>query len=436
MVERARVARVSIVGMRRKGPAWTPTLAGVSVAFGTLSAPTNARAQTVPSIDVRTWQPSADPKASLVLEPVTTPGSWRWNVGAWVQYAQDPVVFDQAVGKIRPVTNLVGADVVAGVGLGDRASLGVDVPTFLWQDGTSSLPAGVVQSGKVKASGIGDVAAQGKVTVVSNDRQGVQAGWGLAVLGALSIPTGDRTSFLSDGAFGASVRLLGEYALGIGAVRAVVGYSARSPRTWPDAALGGVTFGSAIPWAIGGVLRPKALSAALDSDDRQLWEIAAHGALPAGPVTPFGLGQAGASSLSPALLAVDDRVTVGHDRDAYVLVGAEVGLDDAVGVPTFRAVVSVGWAPRSHDRDSDGVPDDKDDCPDLPEDRDGIQDADGCPEDDADGDGIVDRDDACPLAAGEASGDPKKNGCPGDAPKPTAPALPPQPQAQPDERPP
>jgi outer membrane protein OmpA-like peptidoglycan-associated protein len=64
------------------------------------------------------------------------------------------------------------------------------------------------------------------------------------------------------------------------------------------------------------------------------------------------------------------------------------------------------------DRDGDGIPDMSDKCPDQPEDKDGIQDADGCPEDDADHDGIPDAQDACPLEPGQPSPDPKRNGCP------------------------
>jgi OOP family OmpA-OmpF porin len=398
--------------------ACTPTLAARIVTFGvTFSAcvafEASAPAQTAPSIDVRTWMPSPDPKASLVLEPTTTPGPWQWNVGAWAHYAQDPVVLrDAANGAIRPVAHLVATDLVAGIGLGARASVGIDVPAFLWQDGASSLAPAVVRGGKVTASGVGDVSAIGKVTVVSNDRHGTRIGLGLAVLGAVSIPTGDRASFASDGSVGASARLLGEVALGVGAVRAIAGYSARTPRGWPDGAPGEVTFGNSIPWAIGGVFRPMVFAKGIDVADRQLWEIAAHGALPAGPVAPFGTGEPGAAKLSPALLAIDDRVALGHDRDTYFLVGADIGLDTAIGVPVVRAVASLGWAPRSHDQDADGVPDDVDECPDLPEDRDGVQDADGCPEDDADGDGILDRDDACPIVAGAPSDDPTKNGCP------------------------
>jgi OOP family OmpA-OmpF porin len=68
--------------------------------------------------------------------------------------------------------------------------------------------------------------------------------------------------------------------------------------------------------------------------------------------------------------------------------------------------------PAPSDRDGDGIPDDIDKCPDNPEDFDGIQDEDGCPETDADNDGIPDAQDACPLVPGQPDPDPKKNGCP------------------------
>jgi outer membrane protein OmpA-like peptidoglycan-associated protein len=68
--------------------------------------------------------------------------------------------------------------------------------------------------------------------------------------------------------------------------------------------------------------------------------------------------------------------------------------------------------PAPSDRDGDGIPDEFDKCPDQPEDKDGIDDEDGCPEDDADNDGIPDTKDACPKEPGQPDPDPKKNGCP------------------------
>jgi OmpA-OmpF porin, OOP family len=380
-------------------------------------APAAALAQTLPSIDMRTWRPSSDPEAGLVSEPVITPGPWRWNVAAWVHYAQSPVVLrDPATGAVatRPLEHALGADLVAGIGLGDRAALGVDLPVFIWQDGTASLPATIVSRGAVTTTGLGDMALYGKATIVSNDRQGVRVGPGLAALGALTFPTGDRMGFMGDGSVTSSLLLLGEYGLGVGAARAALGYKLRTDRhTWPTAG-DGLVFGDEIPWSVGIVLRPKAIAVAIDADDHQEWEIALHGWLPAGPVAPFGLGNPGASSLSPVLLAVGDRISLGHAGDTYVVWGGDFGLDQAAGVPAFRTVLSFGWAPRVRDRDADGIPDDLDECPDLPEDKDGIQDADGCPEDDADGDGIPDTVDACPTAKGAASDDPRMNGCPPD----------------------
>jgi OOP family OmpA-OmpF porin len=392
-----------------------------------------------PSVDVRTWRPSTDPEASLVLEPVATPGPWAEDFGAWFSYAQDPVVTRNGSRlATRPVSHQIGANVTAGVGIGERFALGIDVPFVIWQDGAGSTDAsasadgGTVSSG-VPSTALGDVSLAGKATLLSDDRKGIHAGLGTAILGCVSFPTGSRASFIGEGAVTASLGLLAEYALGPASLRTSVGFFFRPDwRTWtPEATMGEVTFGDSIPWAVGLVVQPKAIVAAVDEDDRQVWELAAHGAVPAGPVAPLGLGRPGAAALSPAQVAVDDRIALGHGRDAYLVVGVEAGLDSAIGVPAFRAVVSFGWAPRNHDRDGDGIPDDVDQCPDLPEDRDGIQDEDGCPEDDADGDGVLDDQDACPLLPGPASNDPKTNGCPTAHPSPSPSPSPPPPTPDP-----
>jgi outer membrane protein OmpA-like peptidoglycan-associated protein len=64
------------------------------------------------------------------------------------------------------------------------------------------------------------------------------------------------------------------------------------------------------------------------------------------------------------------------------------------------------------DRDGDGVPDSIDRCPDDPEDHDGFQDEDGCPDLDNDGDGIQDVDDLCPNEPEDRDGFEDADGCP------------------------
>jgi outer membrane protein OmpA-like peptidoglycan-associated protein len=69
-------------------------------------------------------------------------------------------------------------------------------------------------------------------------------------------------------------------------------------------------------------------------------------------------------------------------------------------------------APRPRDRDGDGIPDKEDRCPTEPEDKDGFQDEDGCPDPDNDQDGILDRVDRCPLEPEDKDGFQDEDGCP------------------------
>jgi OOP family OmpA-OmpF porin len=64
------------------------------------------------------------------------------------------------------------------------------------------------------------------------------------------------------------------------------------------------------------------------------------------------------------------------------------------------------------DFDKDGILDTDDDCPRVPEDKDGFEDTDGCPEDDNDADGINDKIDDCPLDPEDRDGTEDTDGCP------------------------
>jgi outer membrane protein OmpA-like peptidoglycan-associated protein len=68
--------------------------------------------------------------------------------------------------------------------------------------------------------------------------------------------------------------------------------------------------------------------------------------------------------------------------------------------------------PQPGDRDGDGLRDDVDKCPDEPEDKDGYEDEDGCPEPDNDADGIKDTVDKCPMDPEDADKFEDEDGCP------------------------
>jgi outer membrane protein OmpA-like peptidoglycan-associated protein len=70
------------------------------------------------------------------------------------------------------------------------------------------------------------------------------------------------------------------------------------------------------------------------------------------------------------------------------------------------------WLAEHPDRDGDGIPDVVDRCPDEPEDKDGFEDKDGCPDPDNDQDKILDVNDKCPNEPETYNGTEDEDGCP------------------------
>jgi len=64
------------------------------------------------------------------------------------------------------------------------------------------------------------------------------------------------------------------------------------------------------------------------------------------------------------------------------------------------------------DTDGDGILDPDDDCPKIPEDKDGFEDEDGCPDPDNDNDGLADKIDKCPNDPEDKDGFEDDDGCP------------------------
>jgi outer membrane protein OmpA-like peptidoglycan-associated protein len=97
-------------------------------------------------------------------------------------------------------------------------------------------------------------------------------------------------------------------------------------------------------------------------------------------------------------------------REARVAeTNAQLAIDKS---PRDRCAGGDAPAPVVGDLDGDGVLDDADECPRVPEDTDGYQDADGCPEDDNDSDGITDKLDKCPDEPEDRDGFQDGDGCP------------------------
>ena len=159
------------------------------------------------------------------------------------------------------------------------------------------------------------------------------------------------------------------------------------------------------------------------------------------------------ASAEPRLASIMDGFAIGNDplrvspgfvihlpEGGFISVGGDWGLSthDPVGYeaqgtfvdsrlqPEWKVSASIGWTGFLYrtehsenkkkvaggDLDNDGIPDSIDKCPQVPEDKDGFEDADGCPDYDNDKDGIADTVDGCPNAAEDYDGYQDKDGCP------------------------
>ena len=409
--------------------AWLPALA--------------VAADPVPSLDLRGFHAPTDPGSGLSVQPAEAPATGEWNAGLFTSYAYRPVTLQKAPGNAVPldvIAHQVSSDLVLGVGLWRRIHVGLDLPVVLYQTGDTPTAAALAAVGsyQVPRQAFGDLGLDARFTLV-RPTGGSLGGFALALHERVSIPTGDTASFMGEGVAGSETRLLAEYHVSAVGIHAAAGFRARghSEAFACGTEVSGcpTRFGNEIPFGLGVSVLPQKLG--LDDAGRMTWFLEMNGHLPAGPIAPFKSTPASSLQADAAI-----RVALGHDVSLLAAVQAGfLGLGDA----PVRGVVAISWAPRSHDRDGDGIPDEIDHCPDLPEDFDGFQDHDGCPELDNDGDGIPDRvdlcpnepedfdgyqdadgcpdpdndgdripdvEDACPNEPGPPSPDPKKNGCP------------------------
>ncbi|HZJ66318.1 MAG TPA: OmpA family protein [Kofleriaceae bacterium] len=141
----------------------------------------------------------------------------------------------------------------------------------------------------------------------------------------------------------------------------------------------------------------------------------------------------------------DAQIAKDTDAVIYAGVGAKVRVDNGWGIradlrllfpPTskgdgvtedFEALLTIykefgrPQPPKppkvDNDPDKDGILGDADKCPNDPEDKDGFQDEDGCPDPDNDGDGVPDAQDKCPNEPETKNGFQDEDGCPDEIPQ-------------------
>jgi outer membrane protein OmpA-like peptidoglycan-associated protein len=341
-----------------------------------------ARAQTLPSPAVELHQFHGSPFSdrTLRLDGTRMLPAGKLSLGVDADYAYRPLVVKDADGAAHAlVRHALGAELRVAVGVTDWLELAALVPATAYQAG-ESLP----NVDPAKTAGLEAIRAGLKVRLFGDGATG--PGLGLSALAA--IPTGSAGGLVHEHGVGGEANLFGDFRTGALTLALGGGARLRHSTTLYDLALGNE------------VLARAAADVQLSPRSGLFGEVASATAL----AHPWA-----STRQSPLELLLGGRTRAG---DVQLFAAAGPGLQDGYGTPVFRAVAGVAWSNAPVDLDRDGVPDDVDRCPLEPEDRDGFQDDDGCPDPDNDNDGIPDAADKCPNAAEDKDGFQDDDGCP------------------------
>ena len=273
------------------------------------------------------------------------------------------------------LSDLVGIDALAAYTLG-RVRVGVDLPVYV-------LATGDVSDG---GASMGDAALDMKIVALDPMNTPV----GVAVTGRFLLPTGSRKLPLGSGGPGYEAGLAGSQAFGPWQVAMNLG-----TRGVPQVDLGSTEWGNQL-YLRTGVARGIGEKAGVSVEASASSVYASFLSSPA--TSPLEAMASAWYRVSPA---------------AVLRLGGGTGITEGIGAPAARILVSLAMQPLEvRDRDLDGVVDNDDVCPDVPEDMDAFADLDGCPDFDNDADTIADVVDACVNVAEDADGWEDTDGCP------------------------
>lgn len=386
-----------------------------------------ASAARAEDVDVQRFTPHATSGGFLQTETTQTRYAIDpFSMGVWLSYGHHPLVVVSADGDLRRkvVGSQLGLDLTAAYAFANWFELGVHAPlVYLAGDDLST-------------AALGDVRMLPKFTIMRDDRDGI----GLGVLAEVRLPT--HTSEFSGGArnLAGALRFLADHRFGLSGLRL------------------GLDLG------------------VLVRETTRYRNVTSASELQAG----LGVGYRFDGGRSPVELVFDIRSALGFVEldpeetslealggvladltpDWKLHAAGGVGLLEGFGVPTFRILAGIRWEPSPRDPDRDGLKnsdslqakqkeeldpnaaqpepespgavsnvdavDDAeraqairegyDACPGLPEDFDGDEDEDGCPEGDADSDGVLDYLDVCPSEDETINGFQDDDGCPDEGP--------------------
>jgi len=293
---------------------------------------------------------------------------YRWLVDMGYTYGRSPLMATNTglVGTRNLVADQHQAELKLVLGL-PYVQVGLALPLVVYQTGEPWTDSSGQAHDQVHWFAVGDLRLHVKAMLLDPRRYG----FGIAVGVDLSTPTGQEDHFAGSPSVVLRPRLVFDYWVKRVAYFALnMAYVLRQAERLEDLVIDDqleLSFGVMVRFGVLG--RPFYLFGEI---------VAATQAR-----DPFGV--AGGTPVEGRF-----GIRLWNNDNFFVEIGWGAALRRADGLPRYRVMVNLGLTflmpgmsrerKRPKDRDGDGVPDSKDRCPARPEDPDGFEDADGCPE--------------------------------------------------------
>ena len=376
-----------------------------------LCLPASALAQEGGNIDLQAFRPAMDSRGFITVNASQVLGRNEPSFGLVTTWGRGLLRFEDG-GNTYEVENVITPTLVAAFGLplpGIELEIGGALPFAIMSgdrqpDSDAGTPGNPNddQSYRFDGQGVGDASLHLKWRLRAGSRP---PGIGAALIASVSFPTAsEENRWLGDDSLVPQLTAVVDYEIGRFRIAGNGGVRWRSDERFVDdmsgptplPLTGGVIeAGTSAPFGLG------ASYAVVPERFEAVSEI--FGAVPFAGENYFPLEALAGLKLYMA-------------KNSYLSFGAGAGLlADEGANPDLRAFLGIVFEPNIGDRDGDGIKDDIDACPDQPEDKDGFDDEDGCPDADRfdrDRDRILDDADACPDDPEDYDGFEDNDGCP------------------------
>ena len=347
-----------------------------------VAAPASGQQLSFEALNAQTFHLAPDGGKFITTHDTDTIKQYGLRVGLGMNYSENLLVVreDRQV-KRGVIKNLLTTDVMLAFGIVDILQFDMAFPFHAY------AKLGYVERADTFTTNYpGDLRLGSKVKIL--DRREYPVGLGLR--GYLNAPTGKDERYLGDEKVGGGFQLISDLELEAIYFGLNFGYHIRDEAITPDQTIDDqLTFGAAT-------------NLRLTNHFELVFDVFGSTVAKEAFKGTFG---------NPVEGSAGGKVYL--DSGYAFSFGAGRGMTAGFGAAPWRLHASILWTtPQHRDRDGDGIPDHKDQCPGEPEDFDGYMDWDGCPDLDRDGDGIPDDVDVCPDVPEDHDGFQDDDGCP------------------------